>query len=76
MLLAVITTDLLGGSVPGAVYRPVGVMKPNVALPPGMSFTDQVTSELLESSRESLNWRVLLTRTIASDRLIDPDLRF
>lgn len=43
-LIAVICTVADAGKSPGAVYTPSGVIVPEVALPPGVPFTDQVTA--------------------------------
>ena len=43
-LVAVICAVADAGRIAGAVYTPSGVIVPNVALPPGAPFTDQLTA--------------------------------
>ena len=43
-LVAAICTVADAGKSPGAVYRPSGVIVPDVALPPGVPFTLQLTA--------------------------------
>ena len=53
--VAVITCVTLAGKIVGAVYKPVVLMVPTFALPPGVPLTAQVTAVLVEPVTVAVN---------------------
>ena len=53
--VAVIVWVVLAGRIVGAVYRPVAVIVPVVALPPGVPSTAQVTAVFVEPATVAVN---------------------
>src|SRR4051812_36442135 len=65
-LVALTITVPPAGITGGAVYAPVAVMTPRVALPPAISLTAHVTAVVEVPATVAVNWRLPDTGTDAS----------